>query len=181
MALFRGKDRAGGDGSIESNASSTDEHRNAPQPEASQPSNRGGKSRAGAMNQGGDDVANIGKSISIKGDLTGNEDLVVEGKVDGKIDLPSNQLTIGANGTARAEITAKSIVIVGRVTGNVTATERLEIQATGIVEGDVSAPRLIVAEGAVVNGSVTMGKSGEAAKASPSQQPTATAAVSATG
>ena len=107
------------------------------------------------MNQGGDDVANIGKSISIKGDLTGNEDLVVEGKVDGKIDLPSNQLTIGANGTARAEITAKSIVIVGRVTGNVTATERLEIQATGIVEGDVKGVKLCVGNSGAVNGSVT--------------------------
>ncbi len=185
VALFRGKDRSEGDGSTESNAPSTDEHRNAPQSaqetraEASQPSERGVQSRAGAKNQGGGEVANIGKSISIKGDLTGNEDLVVEGKVEGKIDLPSNQLTIGANGTARAEIAAKSVVIVGRVSGNVTATERIEIQATGIVEGDVSAPRLIVAEGAVVNGSVSMGKSGEATK-SPTQSLPPAAVASAT-
>ena len=120
-------------------------------------------------------MANIGKSISIKGDLTGNEDLVVEGKVEGKIDLPSNQLTIGANGTARAEVTAKSVVVVGRVSGNIVATERIEIQATGIVEGDVSAPRLIVAEGAVVNGAVSMGKSGETTKSAPSPPPAAVA------
>jgi len=101
-------------------------------------------------------MANIGKSITIKGDLTGSEDIVVEGTVEGKVDFPQNQLTIGANGTAKAEITAKTIVVIGRVTGNVHGTERVEIQATGVVEGDVSAPRLVVAEGAVLNGSIHM-------------------------
>jgi cytoskeletal protein CcmA (bactofilin family) len=117
--------------------------------------------------QGEEDVANIGKSISIKGDLTGNEDIVVEGTVEGKIDLPNNQLTVGANGTVRAEVNAKGIVVIGRVSGNVNGSERVEIQATGIVEGDVVAPKLIVAEGAVVNGSIRMSKkpgSGETAK-----------------
>ena len=106
--------------------------------------------------RGEDSMANIGKSIAIKGDLSGNEDIVVEGTVEGKVDLPNNQLTIGANGSAKAEITAKTIVVIGRVSGNVHGTERVEIQATGIVEGDVSAPRLIVAEGAVLNGSIHM-------------------------
>ena len=106
-------------------------------------------------------MANIGKSISIKGDLTGNEDMVIEGKVDGKVELPNNQLTVGANGTVQAEINAKAVVVVGRVTGNVNGTERVEIQATGIVEGDVTAPRLVVAEGAVLNGAIHMtGKAG---------------------
>ncbi len=122
-------------------------------------------------NEEGEDVANIGKSISIKGDLTGNEDLVIEGKVEGKVDLPNNQLTIGANGTVRAEVKAKAVSVVGHVTGNVSATERIEIQATGIVEGDVCAPRLIVAEGAVVNGSVQMGKSGKPAEGVAPPQP----------
>ncbi len=184
MALFRSRDRAGDDGSIESNRPGTDEHRNAPQSGRESRPRAGGEQSgpvrgARAKNQGGDDVANIGKSISIKGDLTGNEDLVIEGKVEGKVDLPNNQLTIGANGAARAEVRAKSVVVVGRVTGNVSATERIEIQATGIVEGDVSAPRLIVAEGAVVNGAVKMGKSGEAAKSTPAQQPAAVAAATA--
>jgi len=122
--------------------------------------------------QGEQDVANIGKSISIKGDLTGNEDIVVEGTVEGKIDLPNNQLTVGANGTVRAEVAAKAIVVVGRVSGNVNGTERVEIQATGIVEGDVIAPKLVVAEGAVVNGSIRMSKKSgatEAAKPSGAQ------------
>jgi cytoskeletal protein CcmA (bactofilin family) len=110
----------------------------------------------GLFGRGEEEMANIGKSITIKGDLTGSEDIVVEGTVEGKVDFPNNQLTIGANGTAKAEITAKTIVVIGRVTGNVHGTERVEIQATGVVEGDVSAPRLVVAEGAVLNGSIHM-------------------------
>ena len=102
------------------------------------------------------DMANIGKSITINGDLTGEEDLVIEGKVEGKVTLPNSVLTIGANGTIKAEVSAKSVVVIGRVSGNVRGTERVEIQATGIVEGDVIAPRLVVAEGAVVNGSIQM-------------------------
>ena len=115
---------------------------------------------------GNDGMANIGKSITIKGDLAGNEDMVIEGKVDGKVELPNNQLTVGANGTVRAEVNAKAVVVVGRVTGNVHGTERVEIQATGIVEGDVNAPRLVVAEGAVLNGSIHMTKK-EGAAAQP--------------
>lgn len=103
-------------------------------------------------------MANIGKSITIKGDLSGNEDLVVEGNVQGKIELPNNQLTIGANGNVAADVTAKMIVVIGKVAGNVTGTERVEIEATGAVEGDVRAPRLVVQEGAVLNGGVEMGQ-----------------------
>ena len=124
--------------------------------------------------QGGKQVANIGKSISIKGDLTGNEDMVIEGRVDGKVDLPNNQLTIGANGTINAEINAKAVVVVGRVTGNVNGTERVEIQGSGIVDGDVAAPRLVVAEGAVLNGAIKMTKKSGAAespKATPAAPP----------
>jgi cytoskeletal protein CcmA (bactofilin family) len=117
-------------------------------------------------------VANIGKSISIKGDLTGNEDMVIEGKVEGKVDLPNNQLTVGANGTVQAEISAKSVVIVGRVSGNVHGAERIEIQGTGIIEGDVSAPRLVVAEGAVLNGAIKMTKKAGATESQPSPPPT---------
>ena len=106
--------------------------------------------------EGKGDMANIGKSITINGDLTGEEDLVIEGKVEGKVTLPNSVLTIGANGTIKAEVQAKSVVVIGRVSGNVRGTERVEIQATGIVEGDVIAPRLVVAEGAVVNGSIQM-------------------------
>jgi cytoskeletal protein CcmA (bactofilin family) len=112
-------------------------------------------------------MANIGKSIAIKGDLTGNEDMVIEGKVEGKVELPNNQLTVGANGTVRAEVHAKAVVVIGRVAGNVHGTERVEIQATGVVDGDVTAPRLVIAEGAVVNGSIHMTKKEADASAAP--------------
>ncbi len=106
---------------------------------------------------GGGDMANIGKSIKIKGDLSGSEDLVVEGHVEGKIELANNQLTIGANGIVDADIHAKSVIVIGKATGNVSGSDRVEVQATGLVNGDVNAPRLVVQEGAVINGSIQMG------------------------
>lgn len=106
----------------------------------------------------GGGMANIGKSITIRGDLTGNEDLVIEGDVEGKVELPNNELTIGANGKVRADVQAKAVIVVGRVSGNVSATDRVEIQASGVVDGDVHAPRLVVQEGAVINGGVSMGE-----------------------
>jgi cytoskeletal protein CcmA (bactofilin family) len=112
-------------------------------------------------------MATLGKSITVKGDLTGNEDLVIEGVVEGTVSLPSGQLTIGAEGKVRAEVKAKAVVVIGRVTGNVTATDRMEVQSTGVVEGDVRAPRLIVQEGAVINGSVEMTREGAAAAKPP--------------
>ena len=129
-------------------------------------SHRGGKDAAGRA-RGGEDVANIGKSITIKGDLTGNEDLVIDGNIDGRIDLPNNQLTIGPEGKIKADIHAKSAVVVGHVSGNVSATERIEVQASGVVDGDVRAPRLVVQEGAVLNGAVEMGEVKRPAPAEP--------------
>jgi cytoskeletal protein CcmA (bactofilin family) len=103
-------------------------------------------------------MANVGKSITIKGDLTGDEDVLVEGRVEGKIELPQNQLTVGANGVVEAHVEAKTVIIVGRISGDVVANERLEVQGTGVVDGDVKAPRLVVEEGAVLNGSIAMTK-----------------------
>jgi len=114
-------------------------------------------------------VANIGKSISIRGDLTGNEDMVIEGQVEGKVDLPNNQLTVGANGKVKAEIHAKGVVIVGHVIGNVFGLERVEIQATGRVEGDIAAPKLSIAEGAQLNGAIQMAQKGSPAGAAGSE------------
>ncbi|MEZ4330375.1 MAG: polymer-forming cytoskeletal protein [Myxococcota bacterium] len=108
-------------------------------------------------------MAAIGKSIVFKGELTGEEDLEIEGQVEGNVRLPNNQLTIGANGRLTAQVVAKSIIVIGRVKGNLTATERIEIQATGIVEGDVKAPRLNVQEGAVLNGGIDMSATASAA------------------
>lgn len=117
---------------------------------------------------GGRQMANIGKSIAIKGDLTGKEDLVIEGLVEGRVELPEAQLTVGANGTIKAEIHAKSVVVIGKVSGNIHGADRIEIQSTGVVQGDVTAPRLVVAEGAVLNGNIqTGGKQGASAAQPP--------------
>lgn len=101
-------------------------------------------------------MATIGQSIVVKGELTGEEDLEIEGQVEGNVRLSNNQVTIGASGRLTAQVVAKSIIVIGRVKGNLTATERIEIQATGVVEGDVKAPRLNVQEGAVLNGGIDM-------------------------
>ncbi len=127
-------------------------------------------------------MANIGKSIVIKGDLSGEEDLIVEGKVEGKVQLPNNRLTIGQGGNVMADVHAKSVVVIGRVSGNVSAGERLEIQATGVVEGDVRTPRLAVQEGAVLNGSIEMSaKDAPAARPVPAPAPVSLATAAAGG
>ena len=117
----------------------------------------------------GDGVAHIGKSIIFKGELTGDEDLEIDGNVEGDIKLPNHVLTIGAHGRVKASISAKGVQVVGHVSGNVNATERVEIQASGVVEGDIRAPRLLVQEGAVVNGAIEMSGGKESASAKPGQ------------
>jgi cytoskeletal protein CcmA (bactofilin family) len=107
-------------------------------------------------------MATIGQSIVFKGELTGDEDLEIEGQVDGNVELANHQLTIGASGRLKAEVNAKSIIVIGQVLGNLVASERIEIQATGVVEGDVRTPRLNVQEGAVLNGAIDMGGGGGA-------------------
>jgi cytoskeletal protein CcmA (bactofilin family) len=99
---------------------------------------------------------NIGKSVIIKGELNGSEDLTIEGQVEGKIELRQNVLTIGPNGKIKAQVFAKSVVILGEVTGNVTATEKVDIRDNGSVDGDIAAPRVAIAEGAHFRGSIDM-------------------------
>ena len=101
-------------------------------------------------------IVNIGQSIHIKGELTGNEDLTIEGKVEGKVFLKDHNLTIGANGKITAEIQAKTVMIVGEVAGNITADDKVEVAATGTVRGDIQAPRVVLADGAKFKGSIDM-------------------------
>lgn len=125
-------------------------------------------------------MATIGQSIVFKGELTGDEDLEIDGRVEGTVDLKNHQLTIGANGNLKAEVTAKSIIVIGKVTGNLVAAERIEIQATGIVDGDVRAPRLNVQEGAVLNGRIDMsgGTTSDTAKPAAKSSPSTSSAAS---
>jgi len=101
-------------------------------------------------------MVNIGKSVVIKGELSGSEDLTIEGQVEGRIELKQNVLTIGPNGRIKAEIFAKSIVVQGEVHGNITASESADIRDNGSVDGDLSAPRIAIADGAHFRGSIDM-------------------------
>jgi cytoskeletal protein CcmA (bactofilin family) len=114
-------------------------------------------------------MVNIGKSVVIKGELSGSEDLTIEGHVEGRIDLKDNVLTIGPNGKIKAEVFAKSVVVLGEVTGNVTASEKVDIRDNGSVDGDIASPRVAIAEGAHFRGSVDMQRAGQ--KAQQPQQP----------
>jgi cytoskeletal protein CcmA (bactofilin family) len=102
---------------------------------------------------------NIGKSVIIKGELSGSEDLTIEGQVEGKIELKQNILTIGPNGKIKAQVSAKAVVVLGQVQGNITATERVDIRDNGSVDGDLSAPRVAIADGAHFRGAIDMQKS----------------------
>jgi cytoskeletal protein CcmA (bactofilin family) len=110
---------------------------------------------------------NIGKSVVIKGELSGSEDLTIEGQVEGKIELRQNILTIGPNGKIKAQVFAKAIVVQGEVHGNVTASERVDIRDNGSVDGDLSAPRVAIADGAHFRGSIDMQRQGAGAAAKP--------------
>ena len=103
---------------------------------------------------------NIGKSVVIKGELNGSEDLTIEGQVEGKIELRQNVLTIGANGRIKAQVFAKAVIILGEVTGNVTATEKVDIRDNGSVDGDIASPRVAIAEGAHFRGAIDMQRAG---------------------
>jgi len=101
-------------------------------------------------------VMDLGKSVFIKGELSGSEDLTLTGQMEGSIKLPGHTLTIGSHADIKAEISAKAVVIMGAVTGNVTAGDRVEIQATGSITGDVVSPRLAIADGGCLRGKVQM-------------------------
>jgi cytoskeletal protein CcmA (bactofilin family) len=103
-----------------------------------------------------EELASIGKSIVINGELTGSEDLTIEGRVEGKIDLKDHVLTVGLNGRIKAQVTAKSIVVFGHVMGNLAATEKVDIKEKGSVEGDIVSPRVAIADGSHFKGSVDM-------------------------
>jgi cytoskeletal protein CcmA (bactofilin family) len=106
------------------------------------------------------DIVNIGKSVVIKGELNGSEDLTIEGQVEGTIQLRDHILTIGANGKIKAQIFAKAVIVLGTVNGNVTATEKIDIRDNGSVDGDIISPRVAIAEGAHFRGSVDMQRKG---------------------
>ena len=99
-------------------------------------------------------VATVGMSASIKGEISGSEDLTVDGQVEGRIDLPEHTLTIGPNATVLADINARIIAVFGTVVGSVVAREKAEIRKTASVEGSLTCGQLAVQEGARINGKI---------------------------
>jgi cytoskeletal protein CcmA (bactofilin family) len=110
------------------------------------------------------DIVNIGKSVVIKGELNGSEDLTIEGHVEGTIQLKEHVLTIGPNGRIKAQVFAKAVIVLGEVMGNVTASDKVDIRDNGSVDGDIVAPRVAIAEGAHFRGSVDMQRKANSAQ-----------------
>ena len=104
------------------------------------------------------DQATIGKGLFIKGEISGSESLFVDGKVEGSINLPGNRVTVGRNGQVAASIAAREIVVLGKVRGNVSASDRVDIRAEGALTGDVSAARISIEDGAFFKGGIDIRK-----------------------
>ncbi|HSU82222.1 MAG TPA: polymer-forming cytoskeletal protein [Thermoanaerobaculia bacterium] len=100
--------------------------------------------------------ATIGPSIFIKGDLSGEEDLIIEGRVEGKVDLKQNNVTVGQNGRVKADVIGKVVVVEGEVDGNVFAREQAILRQSGAIRGNITAPRVILEDGSRFKGSIDM-------------------------
>lgn len=118
--------------------------------------------------------ATIGKSLVVKGELTGSESLYIDGKVEGAINLPGNRVTVGRNGQVAANIVAREVVVLGKVRGNCQASDRVDIRSEGSLTGDVIAARISIEDGAFFKGGIDIRKPGSADVKSNSTQ---TAAV----
>jgi cytoskeletal protein CcmA (bactofilin family) len=118
------------------------------------------------------DQATIGKGLYIKGEITGSESLYIDGKVEGSLNLPGNRVTVGRNGQVSANISAREIVVLGKVKGNVTATDRVDIRAEGSLNGDVAAARISIEDGAFFKGGIDIRKT-EVKEAKPTAGPSA--------
>lgn len=122
--------------------------------------------------------ATLGKSLVIKGEVTGSESLYIDGRVEGSINLPGNRVTVGRNGVVSANITAREIVILGKVRGNMTASDRFDIRSEGSLTGDIIAQRVSIEEGAFFKGGIEIRKPGQKeAEAEPAKIPTTATAI----
>src|SRR5438477_12467555 len=107
------------------------------------------------------DQATIGKSLVIKGEVTGSESLYIDGRVEGSINLAGNRVTVGRNGIVSANINAREIVVLGKVRGNLTASDRVDIRSDGSLTGDVVAARISIEDGAFFKGGIDIQKAGQ--------------------
>jgi cytoskeletal protein CcmA (bactofilin family) len=117
-------------------------------------------SAAGAATLPNGEQATIGKSLVVKGEVSGSESLFIDGKVEGSINLPGNRVTVGRNGQVAANVMAREIVVLGKVRGNCQATDRVDIRAEGSLTGDVIAARISIEDGAFFKGGIDIRKPG---------------------
>jgi cytoskeletal protein CcmA (bactofilin family) len=134
-----------------------------PQPPAGTPAFDAAARTASPANATGEQ-ATIGKSLVVKGELSGSESLYVDGKVEGAINLPGNRVTVGRNGQVAANIMAREIVVLGKVRGNCQASDRVDIRSEGSLTGDVVAARISIEDGAFFKGGIDIRKPGNEAK-----------------
>jgi len=129
------------------------------------------------------DQATIGKSLVIKGEVTGSESLYIDGRVEGSINLSGNRVTIGRNGIVNANINAREIVVTGKVRGNLVASDRVDIRNEGSLTGDVIAQRISIEDGAYFKGGIDIRKPGQKAngEAKDGSMPETSTAASAAG
>jgi len=132
-----------------------------PTPIASTPSEAPAATRPVATSTA--DQATIGKSLVIKGEVTGSESLYIDGRVEGSINLAGNRVTVGRNGVVSANINAREIVVLGKVRGNLTASDRVDIRSDGSLTGDVVAARISIEDGAFFKGGIDIRKAGQKA------------------
>lgn len=123
--------------------------------------------------------ASVGKSLVIKGEVTGSESLYIDGRVEGSINLPGNRVTVGRNGVVSADITAREVVVLGKVHGNLTATDRVDIRSEGSLIGDVVCQRISIEDGAYFKGGIDIRN--PAQKANREAEETTATATSETG
>jgi len=117
------------------------------------------------------DQANIGRSLVIKGDVSGTESLFIDGRVEGTISFPDNRVTIGRNGSVAANIVALEVVIMGKVQGNVECADRLDVRSEGVLAGDVITHRISIEEGAILKGGVEVRNPEKKEKDKKTQEP----------
>jgi cytoskeletal protein CcmA (bactofilin family) len=121
------------------------------------------------------DQATIGKSLVIKGEVSGSESLYIDGRVEGSINLAGNRVTVGRNGVVSANVTAREIVVLGKVKGNLQASDRVDIRNEGSLTGDVVAQRISIEDGAYFKGGIDIRKPGQKANGSEAKEESASA------
>lgn len=129
---------------------------------AARPATNASANAASASAVPSGEQATIGKSLVVKGELTGSESLYIDGKVEGAINLPGNRVTVGRNGQVAANIVAREVVVLGKVRGNCQASDRVDIRSEGSLTGDVIAARISIEDGAFFKGGIDIRKPGSA-------------------